>query len=102
MAAAAAAAPVATTPNRRRAERVSLVETKAHAQLAANGEAKLRVLDISSGGVALEADANFSPQETIQAVLHVPILPAVRVKLKPVYLQKISEDRVRVGCAFVA
>ena len=102
LAAAAAAAPVASTPNRRRAERVSLVETKAHAQLAANGETKLRVLDISSGGVALEADANFSPQETIQAVLHVPILPAVRVKLKPVYLQKISEDRVRVGCAFVA
>ena len=102
MAAAASAGPAANVPNRRRAERVSLVETKAHAQLAANGEAKLRVLDISSGGVALEADANFSPQETIQAVLHVPILPAVRVKLKPVYLQKISEDRVRVGCAFVA
>lgn len=102
MATSAAAAPIATTPNRRRAERVSLVETKAHAQFTANGEAKLRVLDISSGGVALEADANFSPQETIQAVLHVPILPAVRVKLKPVYLQKISEDRIRVGCAFVA
>jgi diguanylate cyclase (GGDEF)-like protein len=102
MAAAASAAPVASTPNRRRAERVSLVETKAHAQFAGDGETKLRVLDISSGGVALEADANFSPQETIQAVLHVPILPAVRVKLKPVYLQKISEDRVRVGCAFVA
>jgi diguanylate cyclase (GGDEF)-like protein len=102
MAAAAAAAPVASTPNRRRAERVSLVETKAHAQFAGDGETKLRVLDISSGGVALEADASFSPQETIQAVLHVPILPAVRVKLKPVYLQKISENRIRVGCAFVA
>jgi len=52
-------------------------------------------------GVALEAEASFSPQEIIHAVLHVPILPAVRVKLKPIYLQKTG-DRVRVGCAFVA
>lgn len=97
-----AAAPLQPRSEQRKAERVSLLQTQAFAQFTANGERKLRVLDISSGGVALESDPAFSPQEVFQAVLHVPILPAVRVKLKPVYLQKTSEDRVRIGCAFVA
>lgn len=98
----AAAPPQPSRPENRKAERVSLLQTQAFAQFTANGERKLRVLDISSGGVALESDAAFSPQEIFQAVLHVPILPAVRVKLKPVYLQKTAENRVRIGCAFVA
>lgn len=97
-----AAPPPPMRPEQRKAERVSLLQTQAFAQFPSDGERKLRVLDISSGGVALESDPAFSPQEVFQAVLHVPILPAVRVKLKPVYLQKVAEDRVRIGCAFVA
>lgn len=92
----------AARPEQRKAERVSLLQTQAYAQFTLNGEKKLRVLDISSGGVALEGDAGFAPQDIFQAVLHVPILPAVRVKLKPLYLEKLENDRVRVGCSFVA
>jgi hypothetical protein len=36
------------------------------------------------------------------AVLHVPILPPVRVSLKPVWSQRTVQGSFRVGCAFVS
>jgi hypothetical protein len=36
------------------------------------------------------------------AVLHVPILPPVRVSLKRVWTKQLSEETVRVGCCFIS
>jgi hypothetical protein len=36
------------------------------------------------------------------AVLHVPILPPVRVVLRRTYVMRVESGRTRVGCAFVS
>jgi hypothetical protein len=36
------------------------------------------------------------------AVLHVPILPPVRVNLKPVWSKHTGEGSYRIGCSFVS
>jgi hypothetical protein len=36
------------------------------------------------------------------AVLHVPILPPVRVVLRKVYAARLERGRARIGCAFVS
>jgi len=87
---------------RRKAERISLATTHAHAQVNLGMEKTLRVLDISNGGVSLELDQSLVLGETFQAVLRVPILPAIRVNLRRVYLQPLSSGLIRVGCSFVA
>jgi hypothetical protein len=87
---------------RRKAERISLATTHAHAQVNLETEKTLRVLDISNGGVSLELDQSLALGETFQAVLRVPILPAIRVNLRRVYLQPLSSGLIRVGCSFVA
>jgi diguanylate cyclase (GGDEF)-like protein len=86
----------------RKAERVSMTGTNAYAVLGEQGARRARVLDLGFGGVAIELDSSEDLPENLLAVLHVPILPPVRVNLKPVWKQQIGEGGVRVGCAFVS
>jgi len=87
-----------TTP--RKAERVSMTGTNAYAVLGEQGARRARVLDLGFGGVALELDSSEGLPENILAVLHVPILPPVRVNLKPVWSQRTNLG-FRVGCTFI-
>jgi len=86
----------------RKAERVSMSGTNAYAVLGDQGVRRARVLDLGFGGVALELESQEEIPESILAVLHVPILPPVRVNLKPVWFQRTSQGAFRVGCAFVS
>src|SRR5712692_7377467 len=86
----------------RKAERVSMTGTNAYAVLGDEGARRARVLDLGFGGVAIELDSPEDLPENLLAVLHVPILPPVRVNLKPVWKQQTSQGSVRVGCAFVS
>jgi diguanylate cyclase (GGDEF)-like protein len=87
---------------RRRWERVSLSDTHAYALLGVNVEWKARVVDLGYGGVALETSSLEEFGDAFHAVLHVPILPPVRVSLRRVYLQKQgSSGTTRIGCIFV-
>ncbi|MGH9743485.1 MAG: diguanylate cyclase [Candidatus Acidiferrum sp.] len=86
----------------RKAERVSMSGTNAYAVLGDQGVRRARVLDLGFGGVALELEAHQEVPESILAVLHVPILPPVRVNLKPVWSQKTPQGAYRIGCAFVS
>jgi len=86
----------------RKAERVSMTGTNAYAVLGDQGARRARVLDLGFGGVAIELDSPEDLPENLLAVLHVPILPPVRVNLKPVWKQQTSPGSVRVGCAFVS
>lgn len=88
-------------PERRKTERVPLTRTHAHAQLIGT-ETKIRILDISNGGVALETEDGSELREDFQAILHVPILPAVRVNLHRVYRLPLARGFSRIGCSFVA
>jgi diguanylate cyclase (GGDEF)-like protein len=85
----------------RKAERVSMVGTNAYAALGELGSRRARVLDLGFGGVAIELDADEELPDNILAVLHVPILPPVRVNLKPVWSQRTTQG-VRVGCSFIS
>jgi hypothetical protein len=89
-----------TTP--RKAERVSMTGTNAYAVLGEQGARRARVLDLGFGGVALEIDSPEGLTESTLAVLHVPILPPVRVNLKPVWTQRTDVGGFRVGCTFVS
>jgi diguanylate cyclase (GGDEF)-like protein len=86
----------------RKAERVSMTGTNAYAVLGDQGARRARVLDLGFGGVAIELDSPEELPENLLAVLHVPILPPVRVNLKPVWKQETTQGGVRVGCAFVS
>jgi diguanylate cyclase (GGDEF)-like protein len=86
----------------RKAERVSMAGTNAYATLGEQGARRARVLDLGFGGVAIELETQEEIPENILAVLHVPILPPVRVSLKPVWTQRTTQGSVRVGCAFVS
>src|SRR6266576_3233614 len=72
----------------RKAERVSMAGTNAYAVLSEQGSLRARVLDLGFGGVAIELDSQENLPESLFAVLHVPILPPVRVNLKPVWRQQ--------------
>jgi len=87
-----------TTP--RKAERVSMTGTNAYAVLGEQGARRAKVLDLGFGGVALEVDSPEGLTENILAVLHVPILPPVRVNLKPVWTLRTNLG-YRIGCTFV-
>lgn len=109
--ASAASATISTTltpaPTRifaaqRKAERVSMTGTNAYAVLGEQGAKRARVLDLGFGGVAIELDSPEDLPENLLAVLHVPILPPVRVNLKPVWKQQTDQGSFRVGCAFVS
>jgi diguanylate cyclase (GGDEF)-like protein len=86
----------------RKAERVSMTGTNAYAVLGDQGARRARVLDLGFGGVAIELDSPEELPENLLAVLHVPILPPVRVNLKPVWKQPTSQGGFRFGCAFVS
>jgi diguanylate cyclase (GGDEF)-like protein len=86
----------------RKAERVSMTGTNAYAVLGDQGARRARVLDLGFGGVAIELDSAEDLPENLLAVLHVPILPPVRVNLKPVWKQQTTQGSVRVGCAFIS
>jgi len=86
----------------RKAERVSMTGTNAYAVLGDQGARRARVLDLGFGGVAIELDSAEELPGNLLAVLHVPILPPVRVNLKPVWKQPTTQGGVRVGCAFVS
>jgi diguanylate cyclase (GGDEF)-like protein len=63
----------------RKAERVSMSGTNAYAVLADQPVQRARVVDLGFGGVALDFPSTENIPETLLAVLHVPILPPVRV-----------------------
>ena len=86
----------------RKWERVSLVGTRAYANVKINGEMSARVMDLSYGGVSLHVDPMAQLPVNFQAVLHVPILPPVKVTLKKVYEQTGADKMLRIGCAFVS
>ena len=86
----------------RKAERVSMTGTNAYAVLGDQGGRRARVLDLGFGGVAIELDSPEDLPENLLAVLHVPILPPVRVNLKPVWKQQTAQGSIRVGCSFVS
>jgi diguanylate cyclase (GGDEF)-like protein len=85
----------------RKWERVSLAGTKAYALLAGDPQNTARVLDLGYGGLALETHVAEQLGATFHAVLHVPILPPVRVSLRKLYHLRSASGQFRVGCAFV-
>ena len=86
---------------RRRWERVSLANTRAYALIGEGVERTARVVDLGYGGVAVETSRPEEFNEAFHAVLHVPILPPVRVSLRRVYLKQESSGTTRIGCSFV-
>jgi diguanylate cyclase (GGDEF)-like protein len=100
------ALPSADSPNsytvQRKAERVSMAGTNAYAVIGERGERRARVVDLGFGGVALELEQAEELSESILAILHVPILPPVRVYLKPVWSRRTSDGAFRLGCHFIS
>jgi len=82
-------------------ERVSLANTHAYALIGEGVERTARVLDLGYGGIALETSRPEEFSESFHAVLHVPILPPVRVNLTRVYKKQGSSGETRIGCSFV-
>lgn len=95
-------AAAAQTQTERKWERVSLAGTKSHAILTDLQQKTAKVLDLSYGGVALQFDHAEELPQQFNAVLHVPILPPVRVVLKKAYALPVEGGHTRVGCAFVS
>jgi diguanylate cyclase (GGDEF)-like protein len=91
----------APVPERRRWERVSLATTRAYALVGEGVERTARVLDLGYGGVALETTRPEEFEEAFHAVLHVPILPPVRVSLRRIYRGQGEAGMSRIGCSFV-
>jgi diguanylate cyclase (GGDEF)-like protein len=86
----------------RKAERVSMAGTNAYAVIGEKGARRARVLDLGFGGVALEFEQSEDLPENILATLHVPILPPVRVYLRPVWSRLTKEGTFRFGCHFIS
>src|SRR5579859_4360556 len=82
--------------------RVSMAGTNAYAVLGDQAAQRARVVDLGFGGVALDFPTAKGLPDTLLAVLHVPILPPVRVNLKRLWTKQINEDTVRVGCCFIS
>lgn len=92
----------APSTENRKWERVSLAGTKAYAILADLSQKTAHVADLSYGGVALLLDKPDEIPAQFNAVLHVPILPPVRVVLRKTYTQRVENGRSRIGCSFVS
>ena len=86
----------------RKSERVSMAGTNAYAVIGEPGTRRARVLDLGFGGVALELEQAEDLPANLLAVLHVPILPPVRVFLRPVWSRTTKEGAFRLGCHFVS
>jgi len=95
-------APTVPKTEHRKWERVSLAGTKAYAVLSESGQKTANVIDLSYGGVALSIEKPDDIADQFNAVLHVPILPPVRVSLKKTYVRRMESGRSRVGCSFVS
>jgi len=95
-------APHAIYAVQRKAERVSMAGANAYAVIGDKGTRRARVLDLGFGGVALEFEQPEELPENIVAVLHVPILPPVRVYLRPVWSRRTQEGTFRCGCNFIS
>jgi diguanylate cyclase (GGDEF)-like protein len=92
------------TADRRRWERFSMANTNAYALIGESPERKARVLDLGHGGISLESLNPDELGEAFHAVLHVPILPPVRVNLRRVYRAiqpQADTGGTRIGCSFV-
>jgi hypothetical protein len=76
--------------------------TNAYAVLGDQPSRRARVVDLGFGGVALDFPVAEGVPDTLLAVLHVPILPPVRVNLKRVWTRQLGEDTLRVGCCFIS
>jgi hypothetical protein len=76
--------------------------TNAYAVIGEKGARRARVVDLGFGGVALEFEQAEDIPESILAVLHVPILPPVRVFLRPVWSRVTREGAFRLGCHFIS
>ncbi|MGB7173030.1 MAG: GGDEF domain-containing protein [Candidatus Acidiferrales bacterium] len=87
---------------RRKWERVSLAGTKAYAVIAGNEKKTATVVDLCTGGLALIMEGAEDVPSPFFAVLHVPILPPLRVNLRKVYTRKAEGGSMRVGCTFVS
>jgi diguanylate cyclase (GGDEF)-like protein len=96
------AAATAVYPVQRKAERVSMAGTNAYAIVGEQGDRRARVIDLGFGGVALEFEQPEELKDSLLAILHVPILPPVRVFLKPVWSRRTAEGTFRLGCHFVS
>ena len=81
---------------------MSLAGTKAYAILTDSAQKTANVADLSYGGVALIMDKPDELPAQFNAVLHVPILPPVRVVLRKSYTQLMEDGRSRVGCSFIS
>jgi len=90
-----------TGAEQRRWERVSLATTHAYALIGEGVERTARVVDLGYGGVALETSRPEEFGDDFHAVLHVPVLPPVRVSLHRVYQKQGSSGTTRIGCSFV-
>jgi diguanylate cyclase (GGDEF)-like protein len=99
---AGAAPSAAPSKEQRKWERVSLAGTKAYAILTDASQKTAHVVDLSYGGVALLLEKPDEIPAQFNAVLHVPILPPVRVVLRKTYAQRMDDGRSRVGCSFVS
>jgi hypothetical protein len=86
----------------RKAERVSMAGTNAYAVLGEPGGRRAKVVDIGFGGVGLDLGLQESISGPVLSVLHVPILPPVRVTLNPVWSKRSVSGTLRVGCCFVS
>lgn len=87
---------------RRKWERVSLAGTHAYAVIAGNETKSATVMDLCTGGLSLIVDNPEDLASPFFAVLHVPILPPLRVNLRRVHTRKIENGRTQIGCAFVS
>lgn len=94
--------PPASYAVQRKSERVSMAGTNAYAVIGEKGVRRARVLDLGFGGVALELEQPEELPESLLAILHVPILPPVRVFLRPVWSRTTKEGTFRLGCNFVS
>ncbi len=95
-------APSSSRTEKRKWERVSLAGTKAYALLTEADKKTATLVDLSYGGVALILERGVELPTQFSAILHVPILPPVRVILRKAHTQQIGADRERVGCSFVS
>ncbi len=86
----------------RKWERVSLSGTKAYALLSEPEQKTAKVIDLSYGGVALQFDKPEDLPSQFSAILHVPILPPVRVMLRKAYMLRSAGEHSRIGCIFVS
>jgi hypothetical protein len=79
-----------------------MLGTNAYAVIGEQGDRRARVLDLGFGGVALELEEVEELPESLTAILHVPILPPVRVFLKTVWAHRTSGGAFRLGCHFIS